>query len=307
MNTELSRAKLQARHIVNGRLVVSTALHVGAGRTPAKGTDSPVIRNGWGRPFIPGSSIKGAVRAAVERIVPNLGISACGLFDSNAECLSANDSLREDYRKLQDALGQEIRGEDLQNAVGQLLPDYFENDDSEERITENLLLIILERHLCSVCKAFGSPLISSTVFFHDAPIIEEQWVGITQIRDGVGIDRDSGRAVPMLKYDYEVVPPDTPFLFSLTIETDDPISLGLVALGLHELVNGNITLGGIRSRGLGRCRLDSENTSVETVEFGNAEALKAYLTEGKTRTQSIKEFIDHHITNLWNSQGGSHV
>ncbi|RMG33205.1 MAG: CRISPR-associated RAMP protein [Methanobacteriota archaeon] len=313
MSTELSRAKLQTRYILRGELVLNTALHLGAGRTPAKGTDSPVMRDGWGRPFIPGSSIKGAVRAAVERIVPNFNnnkIRACGLFDPGAECLSAmteEDPLRKDYRKLQEALGQEIKRDELKNAIAQLLPDYFENENSEGRITEKLLLTVLERDLCSVCKAFGSPFISSSVFFHDAPIVEERWVGITQIRDGVGIDRDSGRAVDKLKYDYEVVPPDTPFQFSMTIETDDPISLGLVALGLHELVNGNIPLGGIRSRGLGRCRLDSENTSVETVEFGNAEALKAYLTEGKTRTQSIKEFIDQHISNLWNSQGGSHV
>ncbi|MCK6622770.1 MAG: hypothetical protein HUU32_16930 [Calditrichaceae bacterium] len=314
MTTILSRARLQTRHHVQGALVFDTALHLGGGRIPAKGTDSPIVRDGFGRPYIPGSSIKGAVRAAVERIVPNLNISACGLYDQEANCLSAlpeTDPLRKSYRDIQEAIGRKIKESEelakafstLLKARGKTLSDLPDTDE----VSEENLLFLLEFHLCDVCKAFGSPFISSAIFFHDAAVDPQQWVGITQVRDGVGIDRDSGRAVDGLKYDYEVVPAETAFRFSLTIETGDPVALGLAALALHELRGGNVPLGGIRSRGLGRCHLDHEKTEVESLDFSDLEVLKAYLSENKTSRLSLDEFINKHISNLWTTKEGSHV
>lgn len=306
MNVTISRSRLQTRYRVQGKLILETALHLGGGRNPAKGTDSPVIRDGFGRPFIPGSSIKGAVRAAVERIVPTLNINACGLYDRTADCLSAlpeNHPPRLAYGVLQKSLGQKASdSKEIKEAISTLLTEEEKKQaglSNSQEITEDLLLLLLDRHLCQVCKTFGSPFLASVIFFHDAAVDVEQWVGITQVRDGVGIDRDSGRAVDKLKYDYEIVPPETAFDFSMTIETDDPLSLGLAAVGLNELVNGNIPLGGIRSRGLGRCRLDADNTTVKSVNLGEMEALKAYLTKGETQSQPVKEFIDNHIQNLW--------
>ena len=200
INTTLSRSRLQTRHRVQGKLVMETALHLGGGRNPAKGTDSPVIRDGFGRPFIPGSSIKGAVRAAVERIVPTLNISACGLYDRTADCLSAmpeNNPHRLAYSELQNSLGQKIdTSNNLKTAISTLMTEGEKQQDglsASQEITEDVLLLLLDRHLCQVCKAFGSPFLSSVIFFHDAPIDQVQWVGITQVRDGVEIGRASCR------------------------------------------------------------------------------------------------------------------
>lgn len=321
MTSTLSRARLQTRHQVQGALVFDTALHLGGGRIPAKGTDSPIVRDGFSRPYIPGSSIKGAVRAAVERIVPNLNLAACGLYDREAHCLTPlpeNNDLRQSYRKLQEAIGQEIRKDSKEEKALSLLlshagktvsdlPQSGKTQPDKLSITEEYLVFLLDFHLCPVCKAFGSPFISSAIFFHDAPVDTGQWVGITQVRDGVGIDRDSGRAMDGLKYDYEVVPPETVFRFSLTIESGDPLTLGLAALALHEMVNQNVPLGGIRSRGLGCCRLDPENTFVESINMGNAEELRAYLAEGKTARRPVNDFIKDHISNLWNAKEARHV
>lgn len=314
MTLPLSRATLGARHRVKGDLKLDTALHLGGGRNPAKGTDSPIIRDGLGQPFIPGSSIKGAVRAAVERIVPNLGISACGLYNTGESCPSAlpeSDELMKGLRKILEHFGQPIpKGSDLEKtleAVLQRKSRSMSDLRDRKKMTEENWLYILDLFLCQVCKAFGSAFISSTLFFHDAPVSREQWVGLTQIRDGVGIDRDSGRAVEGLKYDFETVPPDTVFKFSMTIETADPLALGLAALALHELVEGNVPLGGIRSRGLGRCHLDKDNTFVESLNLSDVESLKKYLKSEKLETVKVKDFIAKHIDSLWETKENSHV
>jgi len=264
--SNLTRAQLRARYRITGRIVMDTALHIG-GRGAVAVTDSPVVRDGDGRPFIPGSSLKGAFRAAVERIVPNLPhLRTCGLSDGADACANR---LREQLKDRKD-------------------------------IAENDLLMLLDRELCDTCKTFGSPYLASAVFFHDAPIAEV-WRSLpevpTQIRDGVGIDRDSERAREGIKFDFEVVPPQVEFDFALLLENPSERDLGLVALGLQEFVNGMIPLGGIRSRGLGRCHL--EEIQIQRVDLSNVEALKAYLLEGhwtdEWTDESADEFIKAHL------------
>jgi CRISPR-associated RAMP protein (TIGR02581 family) len=262
MNTNLTRAQLRARYRITGRIVMDTALHIG-GRGGTTVTDNPVIRDGEGRPFIPGSSLKGAFRAAVERIVPNLPhLHTCGLSDGDDACAN---KLREQLKDRKD-------------------------------ITENDLLTLLDRELCDTCKTFGSPHLASVVFFHDAPIAEV-WRSLpevpTQIRDGVGIDRDSERAREGIKFDFEVVPPQAEFEFALTLENPSERDLGLVALGLQEFINGMIPLGGIRSRGLGRCHL--EGVKVQYVDLTNVDALEAYLLQDRWAGKSADEFTKTHL------------
>ncbi len=79
---------------------------------------------------------------------------------------------------------------------------------------------------------------------------------------------------------------------------ENPIErdLGLVALGLQEFIGGMIPLGGIRSRGLGRCHL--EQLQIESVDFGDPHAIKSYLLERKMTPQPVDVFIRQHINAL---------
>jgi len=259
MNNTLTRAQLHTRYRITGRIVLDTALHIG-GRGAITVTDGPVIRDGDGRPFIPGSSLKGAFRAAVERIVPNIGLSTCSLSDNNS------------------------------------CADILDNKTRDKQPNEDKLLNMLDDDLCDTCKTFGTTYLASVAFFHDAPI-SELWRNLpevpTQIRDGVGIDRDSERAREGIKFDFEVVPPQAEFEFALSLENPRESDLGLIALGLQEFVGGMIPLGGIRSRGLGRCHL--EDVRVQSVDFGDMDALKAYLLNEKWDETTSDEFIKTHL------------
>ena len=264
----LDRSKLRGRYRITGEIVMDTALHIG-GHGSSTITDSPIIRNGDNQPFIPGSSLKGAFRAAVERIVPNIpNLRTCGLADSPDSC------------------AEKLRGE-----------------TRDKRFDEQEMLELLDGILCDVCRVFGSTHLASAALFHDAPLTDvwREFEVPTQIRDGVGIDRDSERARDGVKFDFEVVPPQTTFKFNLILENPTDDALGLIALGLQEFRDGMIPLGGIRSRGLGRCHLDVRN--VQYVDFSDISALTTYLTDDKWKEMPIQDFIAECLTPLLAKEG----
>ena len=67
-----NRYELQKPLHFRGNLVMETALHIGGGRATFSSSDSPVVLTPDQKPFIPGSSFKGALRSTVEKIVSDL-------------------------------------------------------------------------------------------------------------------------------------------------------------------------------------------------------------------------------------------
>ncbi|MEI8165884.1 MAG: RAMP superfamily CRISPR-associated protein [Chloroflexales bacterium] len=61
-----------------------TPLSVGAGSSSGSRADKSVIRDGYGRPIIPGSQLKGKVRHAAEALVQGLGMPSQSHFDDDA-------------------------------------------------------------------------------------------------------------------------------------------------------------------------------------------------------------------------------
>src|SRR5438067_7977567 len=96
-----NRYELRNRYLFEGRLLMQTAFHIGAGSGKAtlSPSDSPVVLTPEGKPFIPGSSFKGALRSTVEKLVPNLPTKAelftCGLpmkDDPDSQCPTPRQS-----------------------------------------------------------------------------------------------------------------------------------------------------------------------------------------------------------------------
>lgn len=305
---DLNRARLRSRYRITGSLVTDTALHIGGGRESSPITDSPVVRNPDGRPFIPGSSLKGAFRAAVERLVPLLNLRTCQLQEGFPDCLSTNRSLSECYGVISGQQGRNI-GRDpdtaealtgLEAAVQRLAPEspalvgLSELHSPGQIVTEEHLLALLDALLCDTCKTFGSVHLISSAFFSDLQVTGE-WHDMFQVRDGVGIDRDSERAKDQIKFDYEVVPPNTAFSFELSLENPTERDLGLIAVGLQEFLQGAVPIGGIRSRGLGRCHLAPGQFQVESIDLSNFEQLRSYLMHGILQTQDATAFVATHV------------
>src|SRR4051812_30743884 len=107
MPAALTHERLSTRHRLDGTLIMKTGLHVGSGHG-SELTDALVIRSARGAPYIPGSSFKGALRSAVERIAPNLGhltppVRSCQLVeDGDEECLTVTRGLKESLQQIRE-------------------------------------------------------------------------------------------------------------------------------------------------------------------------------------------------------------
>lgn len=239
--------RMDRRVRFTGRLRMESALHVGSGQG-ASHTDATVLRHADGRPFIPGSSLKGALRSHLERLsqasaLAKHGVSSCLLYPEKQE---------------------------ESTAPGCPTPGWVdEGKDATEASEEEF------EALCHTCTLFGSPILAGKVRLPDLDVLEQTYGGEVEVRDGVGIDRDRGKAVDGVKFDYEVVPGDTSFRFSLAAENPDPVELGLLAAGVREMQKGNVPVGGKTTRGLGACAL--EGLSVYDADLSSAVELSEYL------------------------------
>jgi CRISPR-associated protein Csm3 len=242
--------RLTDRYLFTGDLVMESGLHIGGGRDMLTTTDSAVMKLMDGRPFIPGSSMKGVFRSAIERIAGSLPkVRSCGLGSGNCNYCPTISHETKDATAADDKILKE---------------------------------------LCDTCDLFGSPFMAGKVRFSDLQVKTETWAGVAEIRDGVGIDRESGRAVDRVKYDYEVVPSETAFAFHLVVENPDANrhELGLIAVGLRELEAGMIPIGGISTRGLGRCRL--QNLTIHRLSFSETAQFKAFLKTGNLESDNFR-------------------
>lgn len=64
-------------------VTAETAVSVGAGGSAGTLADKAIVRDGWGRPIIPGSQVKGKVRHAAEAIAGALGLAVQKHFDDD--------------------------------------------------------------------------------------------------------------------------------------------------------------------------------------------------------------------------------
>ena len=293
--------ELRNRYSFEGRLVMQTALHIGGGRVTLSNSDSPIVLTAEEKPYIPGSSFKGALRSAIEKIVPCLpdaaNLRSCGLLELSEDTINA--MTREEL----DELCPTIRQPDIQKR----LRDVTAKEAGE--ITRGLY-----DKLCHTCRLFGSPYAASHTNVNDLYLAkddkgEDDWSGVVQLRDGVGIDRDSETAKDGAKYDFEVVPSNAAFALSITLENATREDLQLISVGLSEFVHGFGMIGGKRSRGLGACRLtdlkvcslvlDKEQDDKITETVRN-ERLKNYLLKREfSNVEPGDTFLQGHINSLF--------
>jgi CRISPR-associated RAMP protein (TIGR02581 family) len=203
-----------------------TALRIGAGKASGvTGTDLPVVRDSVGKPYIPGSSFKGALRANVESFVRAVPKGwACDPL-----CCIKDDEMKkwQEQRKM--------RGKDS--------------------ITDKELADRVYEKSCDVCRVFGSKWLASKISIRDLLVDESIWFGQFEVRNGVAIDRDTGTAGDGLLYDFEVVPAGIRFDCEIVVENAEDWELGLLMAGLRPFERGEASLGGARSRGLGLVKL----------------------------------------------------
>lgn len=261
----LSRLHFQAH------LAFDTAVRIGASRsTKVDEPDLPIVRDALGRPYIPGSSFKGALRSYVESVLRTLQLDP-RLSDRNLACLSVGKPpARPEQDPLSHVCLHQKELEALKEAaasrwtrtngisaqlMARLPAEQSLNDAADQSSWEAVLDGLLLDLSCWSCRLFGAQWLAARVLVRDLPL-SENWAWPSELRNGVAIDRDAGRASPGQLYDLEVLPAGARFDLHLMVENASPAELGLLWLGLAAFQRGEIPLGGARSRGLGWCRLE---------------------------------------------------
>jgi len=227
---------------------------VGAGRSyEVLGDDIAVVKDRLQRPVIPGSSLKGALRAYAEWILRTLEPVA---KLTNLACDPLTDP----------CLSKEE------------ITEIKEQSDIDTQLIQRT---------CFACRIFGAPWLASKVLIRDLPVREETWLEQFSHRDGVSIARDKGTAQAKRRYTLETVPADTAFDFALIADNVTNAQLGLLLLTLESMNRGLIQLGGARSRGLGDVKLEVEWDHVGQIEPSQALEILGDSAVGKELPETV--------------------
>lgn len=262
--------RFNSRTFINAILAMRTALSVGsrASLEPI-GTDLPVVKGPDGMPFIPGSSIKGVVRFQVERVLRTLDrkpdLWACDPFQD--PCVSDREK-------------EKLWGESKRN---------------EAMFAEKVF-----DASCTACRMFGSPWFAGRVACKDAYLVNsDRLVRVTQVRDGVGIDRDLGAARSGIKYDFETVVPGSRFRIEIVAENLDDWELGLLVTVLNWWGEEGFAIGGKSTRGPGWGRLEEI-----TIQRVTSENLLDYLSSGRAPSVYASPYLEA-FGNKWRKGAGN--
>jgi CRISPR-associated RAMP protein (TIGR02581 family) len=187
------------------------------------GLDHTFVRAADGRPVLPGSALRGALRSRAERILRTLGgnaadTAACDLNRKDAAC---HEAVEKESRRRREA-GEQALSVDQERA----------------------------RH-CLACRVFGSGRLASPVKLTDFPAAAP---GSPLRHEYVAVDRFTGGAAEGKKFNAEAAAPGVVMAGELHLEIGpgrlEDWGLGLLALVLRDLLLGDLPVGFGTAKGL---------------------------------------------------------
>jgi CRISPR-associated protein Csm3 len=228
-HTAQTQLKLIGKLILSGDLHCETGLHIGAGKGSLEigGADNPVVKDAFGLPYIPGSSVRGRLRSLLE--------SALGLT-SPAELVYLSKRRGQEVR-----IHQSDRPDDevcllFGRSPGRM--DRVEGEAIESRTGSPSRLAV-----------YDAPLDPASITAQMRENLDDE---ITEVKSENAIDRITSQANPRT---LERVPAGARFKVRMVLDIlceEDKALVGRLIGGLRLLEDD--ALGGGGSRGSGRIR-----------------------------------------------------
>ncbi len=222
---------------------------------------------------IPGTTLKGAFRSYVEKILRTLSQHVCDPFNHEN--------------------GKSDR----------FCGDQWKNLKHSPPMTEAYTMS------CPACRLFGSTQFMGRLATADAVPAKRL---PTEKRDGVGIDRHSGGAYPGAKFDFEVVPAGSEFKTKISIRNFELWQLGLFLLALRDFTQGFIRIGSAKSRGLGGISAKITGWEIDVIDIRKPGAkltgIGSRMSAGDVKTYGIVANPDEiqlpeALAGAWSSDG----
>lgn len=216
--------------VLEGEIVCHTGLHIGAGKGSLEigGADNPVVKDAFGIPYIPGSSLRGRLRSLLEQ---TMGLAVPG-----------------ELVFLSKRRGQEVRIHQSDRPDDDICVLFGRNPGRMERVIGDAI----ESSVATPARltVYDSPLIMDSITQQMRENLDDE---LTEVKSENAVDRITSQANPRT---LERVPAGARFRFRMVVDVlcqEDKPLLARVAEALRLLEDDS--LGGGGSRGSGRVTL----------------------------------------------------
>jgi len=257
MSTHSAQTQLQlvGKLILNGELHCETGLHIGAGKGSLEigGADNPVVKDAFGLPYIPGSSLRGKVRSLLE--------NAMGLT-SPAELVYVSKRR-----------GQEVRIHQSDRPDDEICLLFGRSPGRVERVEGESI----ETRAASPARltVYDAPLDQESITAQMRENLDDE---ITEVKSENAIDRITSQANPRT---LERVPAGARFKIRMVLDVlcdEDKALAARLFEGLRLLEDD--ALGGGGSRGSGRVRFTNLKLVWRNRAFYSSGGAEAELASG---------------------------
>lgn len=228
-HTAKTELKLIGKLIIEGELHCQTGLHIGAGKGSLEigGADNPVVKDAFGRPYVPGSTLRGKLRSLLEQ-ASGMAVPAELVYLSKRK-------------------GQEVRIHQSDRPDDEICLLFGRSPGRMERVSGQ----ILDSSTASPARlsVYDSPLDTASI---DDSMRENLDDELTEVKSENAIDRITSQANPRT---LERVPSGARFTIRMVLDIlceEDKVLLSRIVEGLRLLEDDS--LGGGGSRGSGRVR-----------------------------------------------------
>ncbi len=254
-HTTQTELKFLGKLILEGELHCDTGLHVGAGKGSLEigGSDNPVVKDAFGRPYVPGSSLRGKMRALLEQ--------ASGL------------AVPSELVYLSKRKGQEVRIHQSDRPDDEICILFGRNPGRMERVAGEAL----ESTQATPARlaVYDAPLDLESITAQMRENLDDE---LTEVKSENAIDRITSQANPRT---LERVPAGARFHIRMVMDVlcgeDAPLfSRVLEAMRLLE----DDTLGGGGSRGSGRVRFANLRLAWRSKAYYSSGAPEKSLSAG---------------------------
>jgi CRISPR-associated protein Csm3 len=254
-HTAQTELRFIGKLILEGDLQCETGLHIGAGKGQLEigGADNPVVKDAFGRPYIPGSSLRGKLRSMLEQ--------ASGLA-TPAELVYLS------RRK-----GQEVRIHQSDRPDDDVCVLFGRNPGRMDRVSGEALESTTATP--SRLTVYDAPLDVDSITPQMRENLDDE---ITEVKSENAVDRITSQANPRT---LERVPAGARFRFRMIMDMlcdEDKPLFSRVVESLRMLEDDS--LGGGGSRGNGRVRLSNLRLIWRGRDFYSTGAQEAELMSG---------------------------
>lgn len=254
-HTAQTELKFLGKLILEGELNCETGLHIGAGKGSLEigGADNPVVKDAFGRPYIPGSSLRGRLRSLLEQ--------------------SGGLAVPSELVYLSRRKGQEVRIHQSDRPDDEVCILFGRNSGRMERVSGEAL----ESRSATPSRLtiYDAPLDLESITVQMRENLDDE---LTEVKSENAVDRITSQANPRT---LERVPAGARFRIRLILDVlceEDKELFTRVAEALRLLEDD--TLGGGGSRGSGRVRLSGLRLTWRGREFYAAGAAETELLTG---------------------------